>query len=187
MLSPRENRLSSGTSAIWIGTTCSANTPMKRMLRPRNGIHAKAYAASDAITRGKIDAGIVMAIELRNDCPSADRGRRRRRARCLVVAEGESGVLEDRSTSRCVLISLRRPERRDEQAEGRGRPQHGDDDRRDGRAAAGELLLGLADGRALLARLLAAGLSCRFGGLARSGRSIGATALIGSPSADASA
>ncbi len=42
---------------------------MNRMLRPRNGIHANAYAASDAITSGKIDAGIVIAIELMNDCP----------------------------------------------------------------------------------------------------------------------
>ena len=64
---PRENDDSSGTSAIWIGTICSANTKMNSALRPLNSIHEKAYAAIAAIISGMIVAGIVITIELKND------------------------------------------------------------------------------------------------------------------------
>ena len=39
---PRENRLSSGTSAIWIGTICSAKTAMNSRFLPLKSIHANA-------------------------------------------------------------------------------------------------------------------------------------------------
>ncbi|MNI86024.1 hypothetical protein D3C73_1430720 [compost metagenome] len=64
---PRENELSSGTSAIWIGTICRANTKMNSALRPLKSIHAKAYAAIDAIINGTSVAGMVIAMELMND------------------------------------------------------------------------------------------------------------------------
>ena len=58
--------LSRGISAIWMGTICSAKTAMNSQLRPLNGIHAKAYAASVAITSGNTVAGRVIASELMN-------------------------------------------------------------------------------------------------------------------------
>ncbi|CNL23542.1 Uncharacterised protein [Mycobacterium tuberculosis] len=64
IVSPSENRLSSGTRAICSGTIWSANTKMKSMFRPLKSIHANAYAASDAITIGNTVAGIVIASEL---------------------------------------------------------------------------------------------------------------------------
>jgi hypothetical protein len=69
-----------------------------------------------------------------------------------VVVEREPGVLEDRPPTGRV-DQRRGPERRDEQAEGRGGPEDGDDERGDGGATAGEAPLGALD-RALGLRAL---------------------------------
>ena len=45
--------------------TCRAKIVKKTKVEPLNGIHAIAYAAMQAMTRGKIAAGIAMANELK--------------------------------------------------------------------------------------------------------------------------
>ena len=70
IVSPRENRLSNGTSAIWIGTICSANTAMNSRFLNLKSIQANAYASSDATTSENATTGIVIASEFRNDSAS---------------------------------------------------------------------------------------------------------------------
>ena len=67
MLHPRLNICSKGSNAIWSGITCKANMPKKIQIAPRKGIHAKAYAAMLANTKGKMAAGMAIANELK--CP----------------------------------------------------------------------------------------------------------------------
>ena len=56
-----------GISAICSGTTSSATTTRKSQSRPRNGIHANAYAASAATSTTSSDAGTVMSTVFQND------------------------------------------------------------------------------------------------------------------------
>ena len=67
---PRENRLSSGTSAICSGKIWSAKIATKSTNLPRKSIHAIAYAMSAATQSGTIVAGMVIASELRKDSHS---------------------------------------------------------------------------------------------------------------------
>ena len=55
---------SSGISATCSGTICRAKTATKSASRPGNGIHAKAYAASEARNSGRSTAGMVMTMVL---------------------------------------------------------------------------------------------------------------------------
>ena len=56
--------------AIWIGTICSAKTPMKTQSRPRKFSQDRAYAAIAASVTENSTAGTVMTSELTNDCPT---------------------------------------------------------------------------------------------------------------------
>ena len=59
---------SSGIRATCRGTICSAKTATNSASRPGNGIHANAYAASEARNSGRITAGIVMTMVLMKYC-----------------------------------------------------------------------------------------------------------------------
>ena len=67
---PPENICSSGSRATWLGKASSDTVPMKIHSRPRNGIHAKAYAAKAAMAIGMIVAGMAIANELSSACHS---------------------------------------------------------------------------------------------------------------------
>ena len=72
MLTPSENRRSSGTSAICSGTICRAKMPMKIQFAPRKGIHAMAYAANAARASANSTVGTVITTEFRKypaSCP----------------------------------------------------------------------------------------------------------------------
>ena len=64
-LQPLLNIVSSGSRDICSGMTCSAKIVKKTKVEPLNGIQAIAYAAMQAMTSGKIAAGIAMAKELK--------------------------------------------------------------------------------------------------------------------------
>ena len=61
---PLLNSVRSGSSAIWIGTICSAKISRNRVLLHLNFTHARPYAAISAITSGTMAAGIEITNEL---------------------------------------------------------------------------------------------------------------------------
>ncbi len=136
---PREKSDSSGTSAIWIGTICSANTSTKMHvaaleLHPRERVPGEGRDHEREDGRRDRDRDRVEERPEQAVAPEQH---------VLVVLERDGRVDEDLPPAGAQRVDLR-PDRREEQPDGRDRPEHRDDQRCDGRAAAGEPLLGAA-------------------------------------------